>query len=155
MLHNCFNVWYSVSVYGPYTGDWTEFFNRFMTGEIVYGDPVTWVCNWWKQRHLDNVCIVKYEDIVRDKRTQINKLAAFLQCSFSAEALQKVEDLSSFKCMRESDSTNYRGELKPEDMIRKGQIGDWKNFFTVTQNQQFDKKFAEMMKSVDLDFQYE
>ena len=36
-----------------------------------------------------------------------------------------------------------------------GVIGDWKNWFTVAQNEKFDEIYKEKMKDCDVDFIYE
>lgn len=36
-----------------------------------------------------------------------------------------------------------------------GEIGDWKNWFTVSQNEQFDAMYKKEMKGVEVDFIYE
>ena len=36
-----------------------------------------------------------------------------------------------------------------------GKIGDWKNHFTVAQNEEFDRVYAERMKGYDIQLDYE
>ena len=38
--------------------------------------------------------------------------------------------------------------------LSQGIIGDWKNHFTVAQNEEFDRVYAEKMKGCDLQFDY-
>lgn len=35
-----------------------------------------------------------------------------------------------------------------------GQVGDWKNHFTVAQNERFDAVYSEKMKGVDVKYRY-
>ena len=35
-----------------------------------------------------------------------------------------------------------------------GEVGDWKNWFTVAQNEEFDRIMAEKMKNISHKFQY-
>ena len=66
------------------------------------------------------------------------------QCSFeSMKANPRIK-----KCM---------GARKPNAplFIRKGEAGDWKNYFTEEQNKAFDEQFAERMKGTGLNFEWE
>lgn len=42
------------------------------------------------------------------------------------------------------------GKAKKTDFVRKGEIGDWKNYFTPEQSKRMDAKFAERTKGTDI-----
>ena len=44
----------------------------------------------------------------------------------------------------------YKGSF-----IRKGQVGDWKNYFTEEQNKRFDSLYAEKMAGSGLEFEFD
>ena len=39
--------------------------------------------------------------------------------------------------------------------IRKGKVGQWKEFFTVAQNEYFDSKYAQKMEDMKLKMRYD
>lgn len=57
--------------------------------------------------------------------------------------------------MKKEGNANYSWmqELKG-DVIRKGQVGDWRNYFTEEQNKQFDSLYAEKMAGSGLQFEF-
>ena len=62
--------------------------------------------------------------------------------------------------MRENPATNKietdnRRKQNSSKFMRKGEVGDWKNYFTDKQNEEFDKQYAEKMKESGLEFQWE
>lgn len=54
--------------------------------------------------------------------------------------------------MKSSDHTNYSWfeGMKGDGHIRKGKVGEWKNYFTEEQNQLFDKVFQEKVEGTGL-----
>ncbi|KRZ85904.1 Sulfotransferase family cytosolic 1B member 1 [Trichinella sp. T8] len=72
------------------------------------------------------------------------RICKFLQLNLSAEIVQKTMDKVHFQNMKTSNHSN-----------RKGQVGDWKNYFTVSQNEIFDQIYEIQMKATDLNIQFE
>ena len=129
-----------------------------MAEKQAYGDIVTWMVDWWTQRQRQNVLILKYEDLVTMRREQINKIANFLGLNLTEQHLNTVYELSSFDKMKNNAATNLKGkpgvEQDVSEFIRKGKIGQWKSYFTVSQNEMFDQKYQPMLDKVGLTFQW-
>ncbi|XP_049447009.1 sulfotransferase 1E1-like [Epinephelus fuscoguttatus] len=84
---------------------------------------------------------------IKDVSGEVLKLCAFLGKALTDEAIDHVVEMSSFKHMKTDPNTNYKELLEKQryqkETMRKGVAGDWKNFFTVAQNELFDRVFTE------------
>ncbi|XP_070560874.1 sulfotransferase 1B1-like [Ptychodera flava] len=103
------------------------------------------------------MCFLKYEDMKRDIRGAINKLANFLGKDLSEETVQKIMDHCSFNAMRDNLNVNMKGHgfyyREKGAFIRRGVVGDWQNHFTVAQNEEFDALYAKSMAGTGLTFE--
>ncbi|GFR80541.1 sulfotransferase [Elysia marginata] len=63
-----------------------------------------------------------------------------------------IADHCSFECMKANPMTNhedvYSIDSSVSPLLRKGTVGDWKNYFTVQQNEDFDRKYKEEMEEL-------
>lgn len=80
----------------------------------------------------------------RDLKTEVIKVAKFLNKSLNDDQLAKLVDHLSFKSMKNNPSTNFQPmknlDADPDaDFIRKGIIGDYKNIMTDEIIAKFDK----------------
>ncbi|KAJ8363870.1 hypothetical protein SKAU_G00127010 [Synaphobranchus kaupii] len=95
---------------------------------------------------------------ILDLKESVSKIAHFMGKSLSEEVSAKIADHCTFKNMKQNKMSNY--SLVPEEImdqkksefLRKGIIGDWKNFFTDAQTECFDAVYEERMKDVKLTF---
>lgn len=143
----------------PYK-DWSEFFEHFYDGLLPYGDWFEHVLPWWEKRNEPNVLFMKYEDMKKNLQDAVLRISKFLEKSISEEELGDICEKSSFDAMKNNPYSNpdYMGiplfTRQPIPFMRKGVIGDWRNYFTVAQNDRFDELYQRKIEGsgLELDF---
>ena len=87
----------------------------------------------------------------------MEKIAQFIGKEISPETRDLIAQQTSFDFMKSSEHTNFNWfeGMKGDGFIRKGQVGQWKNFFTEKQNELFDKVFKERMEGTGIEFDTE
>ncbi|XP_041803578.1 amine sulfotransferase-like isoform X2 [Chelmon rostratus] len=131
-----------------------EFFQQFLDGDVYMGSWFDQVGEYCAVRDQLNIHFVQYESMLKDLRGEVVKLCAFLEKDLTDEAIDNVVKMSTFKNMKTDPKANYKdfsetNRYKKETM-RKGMAGDWKNHFTVAQNERFDRVFKEKMSDFPL-----
>uniref|UniRef100_A0A8C6S7B9 Sulfotransferase n=1 Tax=Neogobius melanostomus TaxID=47308 RepID=A0A8C6S7B9_9GOBI len=135
-----------------------EFFDKFMRGEVGSGSWFEHIKGWISHKDDLNMLFITYEEMIQDLHTAVRRIAEFLEADLTQDQLNSVVKHSTFKNMSQIPKSNM--ELMPDDMfdhkegrfMRKGIIGDWKNHFTVAQNEQFDEIFNQEMKDFPVPF---
>jgi hypothetical protein len=87
-------------------------------------------------------------------------MASFLDKSYTSEEISKLVEHTSFHAMASNSSVNYRhwddlGLHKSGEapFMRKGQVGDYKNWFNKQKNQEFEKWILDNNKlNINFDF---
>ena len=130
-----------------------------MNAEAIATPFVEHVIEAWNLRHHPNMCFIFYEDMKKDMRAQIRKVAAFLGKSYSDEQVDKLAEHLHIDNFRNNPSVNFESAKKTgllyEDrgnFIRKGKTGDWKNHFTPEMTAKFDAWLDQKLKGTDLQF---
>ena len=98
---------------------------------------------------------LKYEDLKRDFSSQLRRISNFTGHELSGEAFERVVNASSFQHMKQSRFANHQTMRGFEGVFRKGEIGSWKEQFTVAQSEAFDKLYKQRMAGSGLDFDFE
>ncbi|XP_059902036.1 cytosolic sulfotransferase 3-like [Gadus macrocephalus] len=146
-----------MNVCQPEPGDWNSFLQRFMDGKMVFGSWFDHVTGWWekKQSH-PKIHYMFFEDMVEDTGREINKLCSFLGLTSTTKEKEQIRHQSQFDNMKKDEMANYSTvevmDFKISPFMRKGKVGDWKNHFTVAQNEQFDEDYQKKMKNTTLQF---
>lgn len=92
------------------------------------------VMGYWEQRNEPNVLFIYYEDMKKDIRSVVLKVAKFLGTELNEEQIKKLLEHLSFDSMLNNPSCNYDFAMgiffNEGRFIRKGIIGDHKNYMT-------------------------
>ena len=144
-----------------YNGDFATFFDLFMDGLLLYTSYFEHIQQLWEQRTHPNVCILFYEELKADLAGVIRKVGKFLGKEITEEQVGILVDHLSFKKMKQNKSVNLEGLqdgkiLKKEgNFIRKGEVGDWKNYFTDEMSKRMDEAIEKYLKPIGLEFRFE
>ncbi|XP_056292213.1 amine sulfotransferase [Pseudoliparis swirei] len=131
-----------------------DFFQQFLDGDVYMGSWFDHVKDYQKARDQLNIHFVQYENMLKDFRGEVVKLCAFLGKDLTDEVIDHVVETSTFKSMKTNPKANYKDLVETDhykkETMRKGKAGDWRNFFTVAQNEHFDNVFKEKMGNLPL-----
>uniref|UniRef100_A0A3P9DGT5 Sulfotransferase n=1 Tax=Maylandia zebra TaxID=106582 RepID=A0A3P9DGT5_9CICH len=80
-----------MNVVEPEAGEWNNYFQRFLEGQMVFGSWYDHVNGWWKKKQTySNIHYMFYEDMIEDTEREIDKLCSFLGLSCSAEEKKMI-----------------------------------------------------------------
>ncbi|XP_060570704.1 sulfotransferase 1A1-like [Ruditapes philippinarum] len=150
------------------TGPLAQSFDKYlplMTGDYgiyMFYPWFTYVKEWerFTKAHPKQILNLFYEDLKEDPVREIKKINNFLDTGRSDELVKDIAKACDFQNLKKADAEVKIKEDpkkpagKPSPMYRKGQVGDWKNHFTVAQNEMFDEWLAENLIDTDLKFRY-
>ncbi|GAB1598935.1 sulfotransferase family cytosolic 1B member 1-like [Argonauta hians] len=151
--------WYNHNVADletDYTGKFPAFYELFRVGNVPNGDWFNYNQTWWQwSKGRPNVLWVTYEDAKSNLKEVIRKIANFLEVPVTDELSEAIAHQCDFKKMKAEKHSLLPFEMRGNmSFYRKGQVGDWKNWFTVAQNEDFDQIWNEKMKDCDLPVQF-
>lgn len=118
-----------------------------------------------------SVLNLHFEDMLQNSTDAVRLVAQFLNKDLSESVITDIADKCSFKNLKEAEEKiktetdvvqkeltdaeeEKKSNLGPLSVYRKGTVGDWKNHFTVAQNEQFDKILESEFCDSDLKFTY-
>ena len=151
---NCFE-------FNKHYGTWNEFFEMFKAKVLLHGDWLDFNLSWWELReHVGNVLIVKYEDMKKDLKANILKVANFVGKSLSKEQVNSLANHVTFEAMKNNDAVNYTKRCPPHfrkdvSFMNKGTVGNWTSAFTLEQNKYVEEMYVRVAEKHGLLFDYQ
>ena len=135
-------------------GEFEEFFECFIAGEVDFGDYFDNLIPWYKRKDDENVLFITYESMKADSYRSIMTIADFLEVeSFkNKKMIDSIIKHSSFEVMQKNQTrwASLRSDTV-EPFIRKGIVGDWVNYFTPKQTRRLLEKFFYKTKGTGID----
>ncbi|CAH1794378.1 unnamed protein product [Owenia fusiformis] len=135
--------------------------------KVLYGTWLSHVTSWWKQREAtkDHIFFLRYEDMKKDMKGVIHKLASFLNKDLDEETISKIVHHLTFEQMKANPSTGDAftrvkksskiDDTTPAAHMRKGVISNWKQQMTVAQSERIDAFYSPRLNAIGLTFHYE
>ncbi|KAL3842281.1 hypothetical protein ACJMK2_020312 [Sinanodonta woodiana] len=148
-----------------YSGTFSEYLSVFISRELqVKGGWHNYVTDFEKfaKENPDYPILNLYfEDIKQDPKREITKVAKFLDVPYTEELITAVAERCEFENLKKANQeikddyiTRNIAHDGRQFMYRKGTVGDWKNWFTVEQNELFDESFERWMSGSELKFKF-
>ncbi|XP_016357897.1 amine sulfotransferase-like [Sinocyclocheilus anshuiensis] len=139
--------------------DFDTFFEKFIEGNVFGNCWFEHVKSWCSHKDEMNFLYITYEEMIKDLRSVVERITSFLARNLTSQQLNDVVEHSTFKNMKNNPQANYQQICCVEKKVsytgggkHEGTVGDWKNYFTVAQNERFDKVYQQKMKDVSLSF---
>lgn len=136
-----------------------EAFESFCDGVHPYGPSLDHELEYWKEslERPNKILFLKYEEMKKDPKGQVMRLAEFLGCPFAEE--EEVEKVL-WRCSLErlkSLEVNKEGidpwiGLAKSSYFRLGVVGDWKNHLTDEMAERLDEITSLKLEGTGLNF---
>ena len=158
-LVSMFHFYQMNAAMGTFQGTWDEFFQLFKDRHLWGENFIDFSVAWWKLRHLENVFITSFEDMKRDTAKIIRQVADFLGKQLTDEAVARIVEETSFKKMKDNPKVNRQDladagmfDFNKSTFIRKGTVGNWKDYFTAEQEKYVNDLYREKCEPIGLKF---
>ena len=126
--------------YLGFEGTLDDFYHRFMDGRVQYGSWFEHVAGWRERASNPDVLIVRYEDLLHERKATIERLIEFLGWDCDERLVDRAVIESSFDAMKRRESVFdhatalllERG-VSPQSFLRSGASGRGADELSATQ----------------------
>ncbi|KAK5638164.1 hypothetical protein RI129_012459 [Pyrocoelia pectoralis] len=153
---------------GAKTNIWYEFLQIFYIClnivVVLYGPYWKNVLGYWNMRHLPNLLILRYEEMIKDLKSIIQRTCVFLEVNpLTEEQLERLCTHLSFNSMKNNSAVNYekvindRKQYDPtvdRGFIRSGKVGGYKEEMSPELINKFDEWIKKNIENTDFNENY-
>nr|XP_060636548.1 sulfotransferase 1C2-like [Anolis sagrei ordinatus] len=142
----------------PEPGTWDQFLEDFIAGNLNWGSWFDHVRGWWLAKNHHPILYLFYEDMKENPTQEICKIAHFLDLELSEQVVNQIVQHTVFENMKANPHANYTTipsqimDQTVSPFMRKGTVGDWKEYFTVAQSERLDDICARELEGSGLTF---
>jgi hypothetical protein len=135
-----------------FDGDFHDYFDYWIKGEFPYGDFFQHVLSFWSHRFDDNFTFLVYEHMKNNPKEAVLKIAQFLGEEFVVKLKENNEFLLN-KILENSsiDAMKSITEFNTLKLVRKGEVGDWRNHFTKAESDLVDDRVRQLWTGTGLE----
>ena len=128
---------------------------RYMLDTLINGNPINkWLKTSWQlhvTKYLDrDIFYVKYEDLLNEPVTQVNRILEYLELERSSDQIKKAIQIQSFDNKKRTFIKKSQNEKA--DFLRKGTSGQWKGNLTNTQIKKLKESVENLMYRIGYKF---
>jgi len=139
-----------------------EAFEKYCNGITGFGPWWSHMLGYWKESiaRPNKILFLKYEDLKEDTSFHVKRIAEFLdspiiQGEESSTVIENIVNLCRFEKMKDLE-VNKSGSIftfyEKKTLFRKGEIGDWINYFSPSMIEKLSKIVEEKLGGSGLSF---
>jgi hypothetical protein len=107
-------------------------------------ETINWIVNWLKYRDINKSIIIRYEDMLIDPKTVLEKTFNFLDFNIEQKKIESIIENNSFSKV----TGRKRGKSDNTKFVRKGISGEWKTIFNKEQKLLFNKISEDIIRKL-------
>ncbi|XP_060717131.1 sulfotransferase 1C3-like [Tachysurus vachellii] len=141
-------------------GTLEEFADQFLALNVIFGKWTDHVKSWRNMDLGDRIFYITYlMELLNDLRGELlMKMLFFLGKCLSKDVLNRVTEHCEFRSMKQNKMSNYSlvpealMDTKKSSFLRKGNVGDWRNYFSPELESKFNTAICEELNGSDIKF---
>ena len=138
-----------------YKGDFEQFMNLFIHGDVLYGNYWTMIRSAWNHRNHPNLKILWYENMKVNMIPIIEEVAQFLGKHLTKLKILEIDDFLYIDNFRQLYSTKTPSGESKSLLVRKGKVGGWKEYMTNEDNlKKWNDWVAKNSQGIGFDIKY-
>lgn len=111
---------------------------------------------------MPNVLVVTFEEMKTNLAAVVGRVTTFCGQVLSADTIEEIARQTSFQELQKNPATNREEAARMgvfdnsiSTFMRKGGVGDWKNYFSSQQNEFMDNLCQTITSPLGLEYQFQ